>query len=204
MAQSSTCRSSCQNPLFDGKDKLIGGLPTKVSNCCTLAPAVPRAPTSAVIPVVALLAAFSSADFSVVRYLEKSLYQIVRTIFEARSLPPPTLTFVLAPIVIAASHNEGSRERPLKARFPDIYQGKTHLECYDFFQLCKNNFATAGTTGQNQVLFAAIFLKDTALFCWRQHQCKIEDQTNVFISWKGFKAFFCQSLGKSKAFVDTI
>ena len=45
------------------------------------------------------------------------------------------------------------------------------------------------------------FLKDTALFCWQQYQRKIEDQTNVSISWEGFKAFFCQSLGKSEVFV---
>ena len=58
--------------------------------------------------------------------------------------------------------------------------------------------------GSNQVPFAATFLKDTALFRWQQHQCKVEDQTNVSISWEGFKAFFRQSLGKSEAFVDTI
>ena len=36
--------------------------------------------------------------------------------------------------------------------------------------------------GLNQVPFAFIFLKDTALFRWQQHQHKIEDQTNVPIS----------------------
>ena len=58
--------------------------------------------------------------------------------------------------------------------------------------------------GPNRVPFAAIFLKNTALFRWQQYQHKVEDQTNVPISWEGFKAFFYQSLGKSKAFVNTI
>ena len=58
--------------------------------------------------------------------------------------------------------------------------------------------------GPNQVLLVATFLKNTALFQWQQHQRKIEDQTNVLISWERFKAFFCQSLGESETFVSTI
>ena len=42
------------------------------------------------------------------------------------------------------------------------------------------------------------------MFRWQQHPHKIEDQTNVSISWEGFKTFFCQSLGESKVFVNTI
>ena len=38
MAQSSACSSLCQNPPFDGKDKLAGWTPTKGSDCCTLLP----------------------------------------------------------------------------------------------------------------------------------------------------------------------
>ena len=73
-----------------------------------------------------------------------------------------------------------------------------------FLPAVKNDFAIAGTTGPNQVLFAAIFLKDNALFRWQQYEHKIEDQTNVPISWEGFKAFFWQGLDKSEAFVNTI
>ena len=111
---------------------------------------------------------------------------------------------VPALVVTAAPHYEGSRKWPLKAWFLDIYWSKTHLECYNFFQQCEDHFATAGATGPNQVLFAATLLKNTILFQWQQHQRKIEDQINVLISWEGFKAFLCQRLGKSKAFVDTI
>ena len=112
--------------------------------------------------------------------------------------------FAPVPAPAAALHYEGVCEKPLKARFPDIYWGKTHLEYYNFFQQYKDHFAIAGATGSNRVLFAATFLKDTALFRWQQYQRKVEDQTNTPISWEGFKAFLRQSLGESKAFVDTI
>ena len=70
--------------------------------------------------------------------------------------------------------------------------------------MCKDHFATTGATGPNRVPFAATFLKNIALFRWQQHQRKIEDQTNVPISWKRFKAFIRQSLSKSEVFVNTI
>ena len=120
-----------------------------------------------------------------------------RTVLDSRPLVP-----VLAPATDL--HYKGPCERPLKAWFLDIYRGKTYLECYNFFQQCEDHFAITGTTGSNRVPFAATFLKDTALFCWQQHQRKVEDQTNIPISWEEFKAFLRQSLGESKAFVDTI
>lgn len=30
------------------------------------------------------------------------------------------------------------RERPLKARFPDLYYGKSHMDCYHFCQQCED------------------------------------------------------------------
>ena len=196
MAQSFARRSPCQNP-HDGKDELTGGTPTKGNDPCTPAPAASRASTPAVAPVVAPFAASSPSDSSVVRYLEDDLQQILRIVLDSRPLAP-----ISAPAT--ASHYEDPRERPLKAWFPDIYWDKTHLEYYNFFQQCKDHFATAGATCSNRVPFAATFLKDTALFRWQQHQRKVEDQTNTLISWEGFKAFFRQSLGKSEAFVNTI
>ena len=196
IAQSSARHSPCQNP-HDGKDELAGRTPTKGSDRRTSAPAASRASTPAVAPVVALLVASGSANSSVVRYLEDDLQRILRTVLDSRPLAP-------VPAPAAALHYEGPRERPLKAWFPDIYWGKTHLECYNFFQQCKDHFAIAGATGSNRVPFAATFLKHTALFRWQQHQRKVENQTNTSISWEEFKAFLCQSLGKSEAFDDTI
>ena len=163
MAQSSTHHSLCQNP-HDGKDKLAGGTSTKGSNHCTPTPAATRALTPVTILVVALLAASGSADFSEVRYLEDNLQRILRTVLDSRPPAP-----VPAPVVDATPHSEGLCERLLKAWFSNIYWGKTHLKCYNFFQQCKDHFATTGVTGLNQVLFAATFLKDTALFQWQQY-----------------------------------
>ena len=132
MSQSSVCCNLCQNP-HNGKDELAGRTPTKGSDRRTPVSAVTRAFTPAVAPVIALLVVSGPADSSVVRYLEDDLQQIVRTIFEAKLLPPPSPPPVLAPVVAATPHNKGPRERLLKARFLDIEWDKTHLECYNFF-----------------------------------------------------------------------
>ena len=163
MARYSACCNPRQNP-HNGKDKLVGGTPTKGSNRCTPAPVATRAPTPAAAPVVVSLAASASANFFVVKYSEDDLQRIFRTVLDSR----PSAS-ILAPVVAATPHYEGPREPSLKARFPDIYWGRTHLECYNVFQKCKDHFATVGATGPNRVPFAATFLKNTALFWWQQH-----------------------------------
>ena len=157
---SSACRSLCQNP-YDGKDELAGGTPTDCSNRRTPAPVATCAFTSAAAIVLAPLIASGSADSFAVRYSEDDLQLIVKTVLDFR---PSAL--VPAPVVVSAPHYKGSRERPLKAWFPDIFRGKTHLECYNFFQQCKDHFVTVGGTRPNRVPFAATFLKNTALFHW--------------------------------------
>ena len=158
MAQSSARCNSCQNP-HDGKDKFASGTFTKVIDRRIPALATTRAPTLTVVPVVAPLAAFGSANSFVVRYLKDDLQRILRIVLDSRS--PVSFPAV---VVVAAPHFESPRERLLKAWFSDIYWGKTHVECYNFFQQCKDHFTTAGATGQNGVPFAATFLKNTALF----------------------------------------
>ena len=134
MAQSSARCSPCQNPLFDDKDELAGGTTIKDNNCCTSAPAVTRALTLTIAPVVAPLTISGFADSSVVRYLKDDLQQIVKTILEAKPLLLQAFAPVPASVVAAAPHYEGSCERPLKPWFPDIYWGKIYLGCYNFFQ----------------------------------------------------------------------
>ena len=112
MARSSARRSPRQNP-HDGEDELAGGTSTEGSDRRTPAPAASRTPTPTVASVVAPLATSGSADSSVVRYLEDDLQQILRTVLDFRPLAP-----VPAPVVAAAPHYKGPRERPLKARFP--------------------------------------------------------------------------------------
>ena len=159
MARSSARCNPCQNP-HNGKDELAGGTLTKDIDRCAPVPTTTRAFTPAIALVIALFVASGSADFSVVRYLADELQRILKTVLDFR--PPAS---VLALVVAATPHYKGPRKRPLKAWFPDIYWDKTHLKCYKFFQKYEDHFATARATGPNRVLFAATFLKDTALFC---------------------------------------
>ena len=77
-----------------------------------------------------------------------------------------------------------------KACILNVYRGKTYLECYNFFQQCKDPFIIAGAKGQNWVPFAAIFFKETALFCLQQHQQKMEDETDLPLAGKNSRFFF--------------
>ena len=132
MTRSFACHSHCQNP-HNGKDELACETPNKGCDRCTPVPTTTRAFTSAVALVIVPLVVSGYANSSLVVYLENNLKRIVKTIFEARLLPLPAPAPVLAPVVATAPHYEGPRELPLKARFSDIYWGKTHLECYNFF-----------------------------------------------------------------------
>ena len=188
MARFPACRSLPQNPHLGAKEKLAGATPTKGNNT----PAVSSTPTPAIAPLVI------SALSSLAQYLQDDFQQIFRTILDFRLF---ALFLALAPIF---QQYKNSCEKPLKTRFPDIYWSKTYLEYYNFFWQCEDHFAIAGAKSQNWILFAATFLKNTALFCWQQHQWKLKDKTDVPITWEKFKAFFPLSLGKSEAFVNTI
>ena len=98
---------------------------------------------------------------------------------------------------------EGSRERPLKARLPDVYRGDNHMACYNFCQQYKDHFATAGAKGPNRIPFTASFLRDRISFRWQQHKRKLDNKTLVSLTWVEFKAFLRKSLGDSRTFVDS-
>ena len=111
-----------------------------------------RAPTPAPTPALAPPLVHAPVDANAtVGYSEADLQRILRTILEASSLAP-----ALASQLLVLSH--GPRKRPLKARFPELYRGKTYMECYNFIQQCEHHFATAGAKGPNRVPFAATFL----------------------------------------------
>ena len=50
------------------------------------------------------------------------------------------------------------RERFFKAKIPEVYYNKLHMDCYHFCQQYKDYFETAGATGSNRTPFAAFFL----------------------------------------------
>ena len=94
------------------------------------------------------------------------------------------------------------REQPLKARFPDLYYGNSHMDCYRFCQQCEDHFETAGATGNNRIPFAASFLRGTVVQRWQQH--KRRSQGLVPMTWLEFKNFLQKNLGDSRAFVDNL
>ena len=67
--------------------------------------------------------------------------------------------------------NQGPRQPPaeckqsLKAKVPEMYYGKSHMDCYHFCQQCKDHFETAGATGTNRTPFAASFLHGSISVC---------------------------------------
>ena len=94
------------------------------------------------------------------------------------------------------------RERPLKARTPETYWGKSHMECYHFCQQCEDHFETSGATGMNCTPFAASFLRGSISLRWAQHKCRHKSATPI--TWLKFKAFLQKNLGSSQAFIDNI
>ena len=50
------------------------------------------------------------------------------------------------------------RKQPLKAKIPELYYGKLHMDYYQFCQQCKDYFETARATKAKRTLFAAFFL----------------------------------------------
>ena len=122
MARPPACRNLCRNPPAIGKDELAGPAPTEGSDTYTPAPAVSHAPTSA--PLTAPTLALAAVD-SMIRYLKADFQQILKTVLETRLPAPAPQPFVFP---------DGPCERPLKARFPELYCGMTHIECYNFIQ----------------------------------------------------------------------
>ena len=126
------------------------------------------------------------AEPLVTKYTEENLQRILRTVLKAQA--PPF---------------DGPREKPLKARSSDVYCGKSHMEFYNFYQQYEDHFATAGAKGPNRILFAASFFRDHINFCWQQYKRKHETESTISITCKELKTFLCQSLGDSRAFVNS-
>ena len=167
----------------------------------------PAGPLGPKPPVVNALAATS-----VLKYFENDLQRILKAVLEARApvlapapipAPVPAPTPVPAPApALAPIVAETPREK-LKAHFSDVYRAKSHIDCFNFCQQCKDYFATAGATRPTRIPFAASFLQDRISFRWQQYKRRHDADTPVPVTWDEFKAFLRRSLGDSQAFVDT-
>ena len=67
----------------------------------------------------------SPAETSIPKYSEDDLQRILKTVLEARAPASAPAPFPV-PVV-----SEVSRKK-LKARSPDVYHGKSHIDCYNF------------------------------------------------------------------------
>ena len=84
----------------------------------------------------------------VAKYTKEDLQKILRTVFEAQAL------------------SNGAREKPLKARSPDVYRDKSYMECYNFYQQYEDYFATTRAKSPNRIFFTVSFLRDCINFRW--------------------------------------
>ena len=64
----------------------------------------------------------------------------------------------------AQTCKERLSENKLKAKSPDVYHDRFHIECYKFDQQCKDYFATVEATKLNQILFWPFFVKIKLIF----------------------------------------
>ena len=93
-------------------------------------------------------------------------------------------------------------KRPLKARTPNTYFVKSHMDCYHFCQQCENYFKTSGAIEMNYTPFATTFLHGTVGLRWVQYKRRHKNTT--LITWPEFKNFLWKDLEDSQAFIDSI
>ncbi len=100
-------------------------------------------------------------------------------------------------------NSKGESGDKLKVKTLDVYHNRSHMECYNFCQQCKDYLTTCGATWPNQILFAAFFLRDRIKFRWQQQKRKLKVESLVPIFSDEFKAFLRKALGDFRAFVDS-
>ena len=169
-----TRRSPCINPpaSIPGEQDELAGAPGRSNAGSDEAPAPPEASTPPLAPP-------TSKDL----FTKFMKVFIETTQAQAQALAEP-------------------RERPLKARTPETYSGKSHIDCYHFCQQCEDYFEISGATGMNRTPFIAIFLRGAISLRSAQHKQHHKHATPI--TWSEFKAFLQKDLGSSQAFIDSI
>lgn len=146
------------------------------------------APTPSDAGAVARVSAPASAP--VLKYTEEDHQKIEKYYMDL---------FIQAKVQKQAPQDE---ELVIEVRFPDLYFGKSHMECFEFCLQCENHFDLAGVTGHNRSTVAASFLRGRINFRWQQH--KRRQLVDRPLSWDDFKAFLQKNLGNTRAFVNSV
>ena len=135
-------------------------------------------------------------------------------------IPVPLSTLTLAPVDIDElfkkfmkaylETNQRPKQPPVerkqtfKAKLPEVYYDKSHIDCYHFCHQCKDYFKTTGATEFNRTLFATFFLRGNISVRWTQFKYCNQNEELTSITWTEFKAFLQKNFGESKSFVDSI
>ena len=139
----SPCRFPCRNPpptdLVEDELARDPG-PDRGLHSGNTSPAPSRNPTPGPVQVPALIPALAPTPAPTNELFKKFMKAYLES--NQRPRPPPV-----------------ERERLLKAKIPEVYYGKSHMDCYHFCQQCEDYFETAGATGTNRTPFAASFLR---------------------------------------------
>ena len=94
-------------------------------------------------------------------------------------------------------------KQPFKAKVPDLYYGKLHMDCYHFCQKCKDHIEISWAIETNWTPFVASFFCENIIVWWTKFKhCR--DKKVAPITWTEFKAFLQKNLWKSKLFVNSI
>lgn len=140
-----------------GKDELAGGAPwapTKSNSTPISIPAASWAPTPTPTQTPAPTQAFAQAPGPPGLYMDADLQKATKLALDL---------FVKGQEHGQLQANTAPQERPLKARFSNLYYGNLHLNCYRFCQQYKDHFKTARANGPNQIFFAALFLCESVV-----------------------------------------
>ena len=78
------------------------------------------------------------------------------------------------------------------------------MDCYNFYQQCKDLLETARATRTNQTPFVTSFLRRNISVRWTQYKHRHRGEELIPIPWKEFKAFLQKNLGESKLFINSI
>ena len=137
MARPRTCRSLCHNLPPGSEDKLTEG-PPRVPNEGS------NTPTHSSTVFCAPTSAPPSTD--------ELFKQFMKAYLESNQGPKQPLK---------------ERKQHLKAKVPDVYYDKLHMDCYHFCQQCEDHFETSQATRTNWTPFAVFFLCEILVYSGR-------------------------------------
>ena len=184
MAGPCACPSPCWNFPSAGKDELAGAASRVLTND-SRTPTHTFAISSTPILVVAI-------GLAVAPPLDNKLFkQFIKAYLETQM-----------PGWIVPKIDLKPCKQLFKARFPDLYYSNLHMDCYQFYQQCKDYFKTVGAKGSNRIPFAASFLYRLITQQWLQF--KRQYNGAMPMSWPEFKDFLQKKFGDFKAFIDSI